>query len=381
MCEEIRERISSDDVTEANYVTTDNMLKGCSGIRPADSVPADTSLVHYAKGDVLLSNIRPYLKKAWMADRTGGCSSDVIVLRNAGSNLAPEYLFRVLSQDSFFDYVMQNVNGTKMPRGKRDWIKRFVFPLPPRPVQREIVGRLERELAEADRLAANFKRIAELADAEFKAELDETFEGRDGECIRLGDVCSFVRREKAPVYCDSSPYAMFAQKCNQPDGIHLEKCKFCETIKYHKFAPAYHLKDKDIVVNSTGTGTLGRVGLFREEYLHAFNYKSIVADSHVTIVRTSERVLPEYLFFYMRRDSIYKWINDVANGSTNQKELYPQTLVALVLPIVPLTEQQVIVDKLYAAQSRCDQLKIASGRGIHAAEALHAAILSEAFTQ
>ena len=76
-----------------------------------------------------------------------------------------------------------------MPRGKRDWIKAFTFPLPPLSVQREIVARLEKELGEVDRLAAKFKRVAELADDAFKAELDETFKAVEGEKVRLGDVC------------------------------------------------------------------------------------------------------------------------------------------------------------------------------------------------
>ena len=81
VCEEIRERISSSKVSVECYVTTDNMVKGCGGVRVADNVPESVGLVCYQKGDVLLSNIRPYLKKSWLADRDGGCSNDVIVFR------------------------------------------------------------------------------------------------------------------------------------------------------------------------------------------------------------------------------------------------------------------------------------------------------------
>ncbi len=112
VCEEIRERIASANILPRQYVGTENMLKDCAGIVDSESVPKDVGLVHYQNGDILLSNIRPYLKKSWLSDREGGCSSDVIVFRPSTS-VAGEYLWRVLSQDSFFDYSMLKVGGTK----------------------------------------------------------------------------------------------------------------------------------------------------------------------------------------------------------------------------------------------------------------------------
>ena len=166
-----------EEITPAQYITTDNMLKDCAGIRPAESVPGSGSLVAYKKSDVLVSNIRPYLEKAWLADRDGGCSSDVIVFRIKDTDsLLPEYLYRALSQDAFFSFSMENVTGTKMPRGKRDWIKQFEFPLPPLAEQRAIVARLEKELAAADSVAALARRAAETAAVWRKAILKEAFQ-------------------------------------------------------------------------------------------------------------------------------------------------------------------------------------------------------------
>ena len=142
VCEEIRDRIPSSKVSVERYITTDNMVKNRGGIVKADYVPEDTGLVNYKKGDVLIANIRPYLKKIWLADNEGGCSSDIIVLRASRQGLWNEYLYSVLSQDAFFDYVMQKPRGTKMPRGDREWMKQFLFLLPPLPVQRSIVARL-----------------------------------------------------------------------------------------------------------------------------------------------------------------------------------------------------------------------------------------------
>jgi type I restriction enzyme S subunit len=206
-----------------------------------------------------------------------------------------------------------------------------------------------------------------------------TKSAKDWPMVRLGDVCEFMRRGKSPIYCDISPYPMFAQKCNQPTHITLEKCKFCIPSKYLKFSEEYQLRENDIVVNSTGTGTLGRVGLFRMSYLEPYGYKSIVADSHVMIVRSAKIAFSVYVYWYMKQDWVYKWINDNANGSTNQKELYPQTLAQLSIPLPPLSVQNEIVAKLDVAKERCEKLKAEAERGLRASENLRKAILSEAF--
>ena len=176
VCEEIRERISVDEVPLKNYITTDNMLKGCGGVRVAESVPFEGSLVKYQIGDVLISNIRPYLKKAWLADRDGGCSSDVIVFRSRRIDLSNEYLYKALSQDGFFEYSMLNVSGTKMPRGKREWIKEFQIPLPSIEVQKGIFAKLDAAKERCEKLKAEAERGLKAAENLRKAILSEAFE-------------------------------------------------------------------------------------------------------------------------------------------------------------------------------------------------------------
>ncbi len=172
---------------------------------------------------------------------------------------------------------------------------------------------------------------------------------------------------------------MFAQKCNQPHGIVLDKCKFCEPEKYLKFGDEYRLRENDIVVNSTGTGTLGRVGLFRAEYLRPYGYESIVPDSHVMIVRANEKIVSPYLYLYMKQGWVYQWINDNANGSTNQKELYPQTLVELLVPLPPLVIQRAIVARLEKELGEADKLAAKFKRVAELADDAFKAELDETF--
>ena len=340
------------------------MVKGCGGVRVADNVPESVGLVCYQKGDVLLSNIRPYLKKSWLADRDGGCSNDVIVFRSLRSDLSPEYLFRVLSQDGFFDYSMQNVSGTKMPRGKRDWIKSFQFPLPPLSVQREIAARLEKELGEADKLAAKFKRVAELADNAFKAELDETFKA-----LAKGTTPTSVG------YCFVESGINFVKiESFSEDGTVLINRVAHISPECHLALKRSQLQAEDVLFSIAGA--IGRVAIVGEDLLPANTNQALA------IIRTSkEKSLDVKFLKYSLCSCRVKEQYVPMQKTTAQSNLSLQNVSDFILSIPTLDAQRAIVAKLDAAKERCEKLKAAAMRGHAAAENLRKAILAEAFEQ
>lgn len=116
------------------------MLQNCEGVRFYEGEPNITTVTAFQKNDILLSNIRPYLKKIWIADYEGGCNPDVLVLRVSNDNVMPEYLYQQLKRQQFFDYVMENVKGIKMPRGNKDHIMRYTITLPSLSEQQQIVS-------------------------------------------------------------------------------------------------------------------------------------------------------------------------------------------------------------------------------------------------
>lgn len=121
-------KVDSTDVSLDEYVTTDCILQDKRGRTCATNLPPNPcKLIHYERGDVLVANIRPYLKKVWFADMEGGASSDVLVFR-ASNGHSSKFLYATLIQDSFFDYVMQGAKGSKMPRGDKDQIMRYELP-------------------------------------------------------------------------------------------------------------------------------------------------------------------------------------------------------------------------------------------------------------
>ena len=124
----VTDKISSNDIALREYVTTDCILHNKKGREIATNLPPQSCcLTCYQRGDVLIANIRPYLKKVWFADIDGGASSDVLVFR-AKEGHSPSFLYAVLLQDSFFDYVMQGAKGSKMPRGDKEQILRYEMP-------------------------------------------------------------------------------------------------------------------------------------------------------------------------------------------------------------------------------------------------------------
>ena len=124
----VEDKISSNSISLADYVTTDSLLPNKEGKALATNLPPIIcSLTHFRKGDVLVANIRPYLKKVWLADKEGGCSSDVLVFRVKEGNKS-SFLYAIMLQDRFFDYAMKGAKGSKMPRSDKDQIMRYELP-------------------------------------------------------------------------------------------------------------------------------------------------------------------------------------------------------------------------------------------------------------
>ncbi len=124
----VTDKISSNAIDLECYVTTDSLLQNKAGRERAVNLPPQTcTLTRFKKGDILISNIRPYLKKIWRADIDGGCNADVLVLR-ATNEHSSEYLYAVLLQDAFYSYTMKGAKGSKMPRGDKEQIMRFELP-------------------------------------------------------------------------------------------------------------------------------------------------------------------------------------------------------------------------------------------------------------
>ncbi|WP_270662303.1 restriction endonuclease subunit S [Phocaeicola massiliensis] len=173
----------------------------------------------------------------------------------------------------------------------------------------------------------------------------------------LEEICLFLSRGKSPKYSDTDKtYPVFAQKCNLKEGgISLEQARFLDPSTICKWSEEYKLKTGDVLVNSTGTGTVGRTRLFHESYLK--NYPFVVPDSHVSVIRTTNEIKSEFVFAYISSQLIQRHLEDNLAGSTNQKELYIGVLSDLSFPLPPLAEQQRIVVEIEKWFALIDQIE------------------------
>ena len=162
--------------------------------------------------------------------------------------------------------------------------------------------------------------------------------------VRLEHICSYIQRGKSPKYSPIKLYPVVAQKCNQWTGFTIEKAQFIDPTTIESYTQERFLEDGDLMWNSTGLGTLGRMAIYWEKLNP---YKVAVADSHVTVIRPLKSyVIPQYLYSYFSSYTVQSVIEDKADGSTKQKELATNTVKRYLVPFPPLAEQMRIVEKI-----------------------------------
>ena len=177
------------------------------------------------------------------------------------------------------------------------------------------------------------------------------FDVPDGwEWARLETVATYIQRGKSPKYSSIEEYPVVAQKCNQWSGFSLEKAKFIDPDTVCKYGNERILQDGDLLWNSTGLGTLGRMAIYDSS---KNKYSWAVADSHVTVIRTRENWFDyRFAFAYFAGPSVQSVIEEQASGSTKQKELAQETVKNYLIPIPSLAEQRRIVAQLEAVLPR-----------------------------
>ena len=161
----------------------------------------------------------------------------------------------------------------------------------------------------------------------------------------LSELCIFLSRGKSPKYSEERLFPVFAQKCNLKDGgISLGQARFLDPSTIGKWGEDYKLKSGDVLVNSTGTGTVGRTRLFDECCLG--EYPFVVPDSHISVVRTVAEIDSFYIWAILSSNWGQQYLEDNLAGSTNQKELYIGVLEDMLIPLPPKNEQKKIAKEI-----------------------------------
>lgn len=171
------------------------------------------------------------------------------------------------------------------------------------------------------------------------------------------DVSDYIQRGKGPKYAEFSEYPVVNQKAVRWFGIQEEHLKYVHPEQWDKWDELRHIREGDILWNSTGTGTIGRACHIDQTQLS----KAKVVDSHITIVRANKLVESKFAFYWIMHPEIQGNINGLYNGSTNQVELSKKIIESTRFPLAPLAEQTCIVKKLdeVLAQVEATQVRLA----------------------
>lgn len=180
----VNDKVSLSATELQTYISTENMIEARNGVKPYDGLPKIDKVTAYQKGDVLVSNIRPYLKKIWLATHNGGCSNDVLVFRNLlPGTILNDYLYQILASDIFFDYMNGSSKGVKMPRGDKKSILRFEIPLPPIEIQKKIA----KDSLDIDTKRQQSKQTIQELSKQILSVMENM--GNTTSVMKLGDLC------------------------------------------------------------------------------------------------------------------------------------------------------------------------------------------------
>lgn len=163
-----KSRISFEQLDETNYVGVDNLLQNRTGKELSRHVPISGNFTKFQRNDILIGNIRPYLKKIWQSDCVGGTNGDVLVIRCIDNSINPGYLYQVLADDNFFEYNMQHAKGAKMPRGSKEDIMKYPIPIPSLEKQAHIVAILDKFDALTNSITEGLPREIELRQKQYE---------------------------------------------------------------------------------------------------------------------------------------------------------------------------------------------------------------------
>ncbi|WP_338786286.1 restriction endonuclease subunit S [Metabacillus sp. FJAT-53654] len=317
-----------------------------------------------------------------------------------------DYLYYLLQVPFIQNPVIKESHRTAGQTGiRKELIEDFVIGLPPMKEQKRISEKIKRFLSkieEAKQLIEEAKETFELRRA---AILDKAFRGVLGtndskeESVikvlgtdkinndvnepfeipenwvwtKLEDISEYIQRGKSPKYVELSNVKVVSQKCVQWSGFDINPARFIDEETIKNYTKERLLRKNDILWNSTGTGTIGRVAIINE--LEGI----VVADSHVTIVRSDNIMNSRLLFRWLSGPYIQNKLKNAWSGSTNQVELNLTTVKQQLVPLPPLNEQERIVEKVDYVLSKLEEEQKLTQTTFDNLEAMRESILSKAF--
>lgn len=342
ICSYRKGKIEVKRLNNITYISTENMLPNKGGITEASSLPSIVLTQEYRKGDVLVSNIRPYFKKIWQAKYDGGCSNDVLVF-TPNPMTDKDFLYYVLANDEFFLYSMATSKGTKMPRGDKDSIMQYEIPDIGLDRQRKIASvlkslddKIQLNIAinnnlEQQALAIFRQYFMDFAPYGEAVASDWTEVSLDDVCIRITDGSHY-----SPADSPDSPYPMYSVKDMETYGFNSSTCKHITEEEFCKMQKGDCVPLlNDILVAKDGSYLKG-IFICSEE-------KDEAILSSIAIFRPDTTVIiPEILLYLLKQPSVRKDVGDNYVSGSALPRIVLKNFKKYRFMLPPMEEQQKI---------------------------------------
>lgn len=338
ICSFRKEKVAVSSLTLKNYISTENMLPNKAGITKATSLPKCNTTQKFECGDVLVSNIRPYFKKIWKAKFNGGCSNDVLVF-SAKEGFDTEFLYYVLSDDSFFEYSMATSKGTKMPRGDKKSIMNYEVPCFDINIQIKTASILK---SIDDKIELNNKinnNLEQQAMAIFNNAIEQSKSVTYAELGSLADVKGGKRLPKGANLMSIPNSHPYIRVRDLNDVVFASLSANYEYVddETQKTISRYITTTDDVLISIVGT-----IGL------------TAIVDKSLNMANLTENcvkvtnlhgISPEYLLLYLRSQHGSGEIKKGTVGAVQEK-LPIKNIQALSVPLLPQSDLQSLNDTL-----------------------------------
>ena len=335
-------RVSSLLMNETNYVGVDNLVKDRGGKTLANYVPSEGNAVEFIKGDILLGNIRPYLKKIWLSDIDGGASGDVLIIRpNDTRQIWSNYLYWALASDHFFEYDTIHCKGAKMPRGNKVDIMNYLLPIPSVEIQQQIVSELDLLSGVIEKQKAQIEELEKLAQSIFYDMFGDPVTNDKGwKMQKLGNVCK-----------TSSGGTPSSSRKEYYEGGTIPWLRSGEVSQGFIYSTELYITDEgmnnssaklfpiDTVAIAMYGATVGQVGVLKNE---------MTTNQAICGIFPNDYYSPIFLLYFLRgMKPVY--LKDAAGGA--QPNISQGVIKNTNVPIIPFYLQQVFAAKIEAIES------------------------------
>ncbi len=340
-------RVSSSLLDETNYVGVDNLLKDRKGKIDSTVVPVEGNCIGYKCGDILVGNIRPYLKKIWLANNDGGASGDVLVIRaNNHQELHPVFLYWALSNDAFFEYNMLHSKGAKMPRGNKVDILKYIVPVPPLSEQQSIVAELDRINELISLKKAQLSDLDSLAQSIFYDMFGDLMVNDKGwEIKKLGEIAQIGDGLHGTPRYDNTGDCYFINGNNLGNGsiVITKDTKKVNEQEKEKYKIEFTNNTLLVSIN----GSIGKVAFYNNE--------NIILGKSACYIILNEYINKVYIFNVLKNRYFLDYVSNEYTGTTI-RNISLKSMRNLPIPIPPLSLQQEFTKRIELIEQQKTQI-------------------------